>query len=78
MRLAASIAAMIGGAVASAMALALVDLYLTGHGGPSLNRPWIRCPSLGVSLGRGDLVVLLVAGGAGLLTWRSTGRSPPA
>jgi len=77
MRLAVSIGAMVGGFVASAIVLALVELYVTGHGGPSINRPWIQWPSLGVSLGRADFVALLVGAGAGVLTWLATGRAPP-
>ena len=58
----------------TAISLAVVDLYLTGHGRPSLMRPLIDRPALGISLSSGDIILLLLplAAGAsvGTLLWR--------
>ena len=47
-------------AVLVAVALAIADLYVTGHGGPSLARPWISWSPV-VSLSRADVILLAVA-----------------
>jgi hypothetical protein len=61
-------------AFVTAIALALVDLYLTGHGRPSLMRPLVDRPALGIILSAGDIILLLMSVGAGVtvgtLIWR--------
>ena len=77
----ATVAALVAGggmAIGCAVALALVDLYLTGHGQPALGRPWIDTAS--VHMSRADVALVAVtcvaALVAGLVTWRQLG--PPA
>jgi hypothetical protein len=63
-------------AILAAVVLALLDLYLTGHGHLSVMRPWIDWEQAGVHLSRGDLVMYVVACLAGLGTWfAASGRS---
>jgi hypothetical protein len=61
-------------AVAAAVVTFVVDLYLTGHGRPSLMAPLIDRPALGVSLSSGDIILLLLplatGAGVGTLLWR--------
>lgn len=58
----------------TAISLAVVDLYLTGHGRPSPMAPLIDRPALGVSLSSGDIILLLLplatGAGVGTLLWR--------
>lgn len=62
----AGVLAAFAAAFAVAIVLAIVDLYLTGHSLPSLSGPLIDQPAIGVSLSTADLILLLVAAGAGL------------
>jgi hypothetical protein len=48
-------------AVVSAVVVAVADIYLTGHGGQSLTRPWIEWGGSAVALSRGDVAVLVAA-----------------
>lgn len=48
----------IGAALLLAVALAIVDIYLSGHGHPTLSRRWIEIPEWGISLSRADVVLL--------------------
>lgn len=61
-------------AFVTSIALAIVDLYLTGHSRPSLMRPLIDRPAIGVSLSAGDIILTLISLGAGAaagtLLWR--------
>lgn len=63
-----------GAAVLAAVALAIFDIYLTGHGQPSVLRPWIEWPEAGVHLSRGDVVMYFAACLAGLGTWFAANR----
>ena len=58
----------------TAIALAVVDLYLTGHSRPSLMRPLLERPAIGVRLSAGDIILMLISlgagAGAGTLLWR--------
>ena len=75
-RLGLALGAGFGAAVLAAVALAILDLYVTGHGQPSVLRPWIDWPDAGVHLSRGDVVMYLAACLAGLGTWfAAAGRS---
>jgi len=78
------IAAAIGAAVIAAIVLTIVNLYLSGHSLPALDRPWIDWPSLGVHLSRADLLLLTITvltGGwftAASLRRRRADRRPPS
>ena len=72
-RLFLSLAAGLGVAVAAALTLAVADLYLTGHGRPSLTRPFVDRPSIGIHLSRADLVVLAAGGLSTSVVWWVTG-----
>ena len=63
-------------AVAAAIGLAILDIYLTGHGEPSLRRPWIDWGTV-VALSRADVLMLAVAAAAGLLVF-ALQRQPAA
>lgn len=71
-RLGTSIAAVITTAVVIAIAAAIIDMYLTGHGHPSIMRVVVSWPAAGVSLSIPDIVLLVASIAAGILTWRST------
>lgn len=81
-RLALSLA--LGGAAGVAAALgiglAVVDLWLSGHGHPPLARPWLDVPAWGVHLSRADVIFLsgtvLAALGAGVLVALCWKRGP--
>jgi hypothetical protein len=71
-----ALAASLGAAVFAAVVLAILDVYLTGHGHGSMLGPWIDWPEAGVHLSRGDIVMYLAACLAGLGTWfAARGRS---
>lgn len=56
-------------AIGSALILTLVDLYLTGHSRPALNRDWISFPSLGIEMSRAAVVMYVVALAVGMGVW---------
>jgi hypothetical protein len=61
-----------GAGLVAAVTLAIVDVYMTGHGGESLTRPWISWGPW-FQLSRSDAVLCfatLAAGGASLLLAR--------
>lgn len=70
-RLMSAAAAGIGAAVATAVGLTVVDLYLTGHGHDSIARPWLESRALGVHLSRADAALLLVTGVAAVVGARA-------
>jgi hypothetical protein len=55
------------------IALAVADLYLTGHGYSSINREWP-----GLAMGPADVVLLLAAAAAFLGTWVAMSRKTDA
>ena len=61
-------------AVLAAVALAILDLYLTGQGHLSVLRPWIDWPEAGVHLSRGDVILYFAACFAGLGAWFAANR----
>lgn len=61
----------IGAALATAMGLTVVDLYLTGHGHASIARPWLESQALGVHLSRADAAMLLVTCAAAVVGARA-------
>ena len=74
MRLLRVAAAVFGTAVLTALALTIVDLYLTGHSRPSLGTPIVVVPALGISTSVSDLTMLGAMALAGWIAWRGTRR----
>lgn len=70
MRLFMSAAGGLVTAVVVAIALTILEMYLTGHGLGSITRPLVDWPTLGVHLSLADIVMLVAAGLAALLVWR--------
>lgn len=68
-RFAISAAAGIGAGVVAAIALAVIELYLSGHAYGSIMREMIQWDSAGVHLSLADIVLLLAVFGAAALTW---------
>jgi hypothetical protein len=64
-----------GAALVAAVGVALLDLFLAGHGYGSMSREVIRASSWGVHLSSGDLLMFIAALGAGQVAWRRS--SPP-
>jgi hypothetical protein len=62
--------AVIGVAIVSAVVLAIVDVYLTGQGGPSIREPLVVMDEF-VSLSAADIVLLLVVVGTAILVGRA-------
>jgi hypothetical protein len=71
-RLLLSLIAGLGSAVLVAIAIAAVDLYLTGHGLRPLNRPLLDWPGAGIHLSLADVIFLGAAVLATAITWRRT------
>lgn len=60
--------------VLSAVAIAIADIYLSGHGYSGLTREYFTWPAGGVHLNIGDMVMLGMVLVAAALTWRLIGR----
>ncbi|MEA2624386.1 MAG: hypothetical protein QOD06_431 [Candidatus Binatota bacterium] len=73
-RVAAAAGASFAAAVVAAITLAVTDLYVTGHGHPSLMRAWIDWEAGGVHLSRADVGILAVAMAAGVASWQRLRR----
>jgi hypothetical protein len=71
-RLLLSLLAGLGSALLVAIALAVVDLYLTGHGLRPLSAPWLDWPAGGIHLSLADVIFLGAAALAAAITWRLT------
>jgi hypothetical protein len=67
----------LGSAVLVAIALAMVDLYLAGHGLRRLSSPLIDWAGAGIHLSLADLIFLGAAALAAAITWRRTSRAGP-
>lgn len=59
-------------AVPVAIALAVIDLYLSGHGLRPLSAPLLDWSAGGVHLSLADLIFLVAAALAAAITWRLT------
>jgi hypothetical protein len=68
-RLSISTAAGIGAGIAAALIVAVIDLYLTGHGYDSITREVITWEQAGVHLSIGDLGMLITMIVAAVSTW---------
>jgi hypothetical protein len=60
--------------VLSAVIIAIVDLYLSGHGYGGLTREYFTWSPGGVHLSIGDMIMLATVLLAGALTWSFFGR----
>jgi hypothetical protein len=69
-----SLAAGLASALVVAIALTVVDLYLTGHGLASLSEPLLDWSAGGVHLSLADVIFLVAAVLATAITWRRTAR----
>ena len=69
-----SVSACFATAIVTAIALAILDLYLVGHGHAGLMRESISWPAAGVHLSAGDVILLSLAFLAAALTWNFSGR----
>ena len=79
-RLLLSLIAGFGSAVLVAVAIAVVDLYLAGHGLRPLGAPLVDWPGTGIHLSVADVIFLGAAVLATAITWRRTaggGAQPP-
>lgn len=75
-RLGISTAAGIAAAVAAALLVTLLDLYLTGHGHGSVTREVITWTNAGVHLSIADAGMLVTGIAVAVLTWYLAGRGP--
>jgi hypothetical protein len=71
-RLLLSLIAGFASAVLVAIAIAVVDLYLTGHGLRPLSMPLVDWPGAGIHLSLADVIFLGAAVLATAITWRRT------
>ena len=69
-RLALAFAATAVVAIIAAIAIAILDLYLTGHGYADIRKETVSWPAAGIHLSTADIVLLLLALAAGALAWR--------
>ena len=76
-RLLASLGAGLGVGLLMAFGLTIADLYQSGHGMPSLSRPWLDIDPLGIHLSRADVVFLVATGFVAVLAWRGMARRGP-
>ena len=73
-RIGATLAAALGMAVVSAIGLTILDLYLTGHNYPSLDRTWFVWPVTHARLTYANAVWWGSIIAAGIVTWWRYGR----
>jgi hypothetical protein len=74
-RLALSFAAGLASALVVAIVIAVVDIYLVGHGMAPLNAPLLKWPGAGIHLSLADLIFLIAAALAAAITWHRTGQA---
>ncbi len=67
-----SFAAGLASALVVAILIAVVDLYLVGHGIAPLDEPLLDWPGAGIHLSLADLIFLGAAALAAAITWRRT------
>ncbi len=71
-RLLLSFGAGVASALVVAILIAVVDLYLAGHGMAPLDAPLLNWPGAGIHLSLADLIFLGAAALAAAITWRRT------
>jgi hypothetical protein len=75
LRLILSLFAGVGAFIATAIAVAIIDLYLSGHSMRQLSSAWIDWYPAGVRMSRADVMCLVSTILVTAITWRAT-RSP--
>ena len=65
-----SFAAAAAAGIVAAIALAIIDLYLTGHGMGSITRETIAWDPGGVHMSVADVIMLVVVLMTGVVTWQ--------
>lgn len=73
-RIGISAAAGVGAAIVAALTVAVIDLYLTGHGDASITREVLTWAPAGVHLSIGDIGMLVTAIAAAVSTWYLAGH----
>ncbi len=63
-----------GTAVFAAICSAIVEMYLTGHGKPSLDLIRFEYPQLGIALRLVDVAVLAASAAGGIAVWFISGQ----
>lgn len=63
-----------GTAMFCAIAVAIFDIYITGHGKPSLRSIRLDYPQLGISLDLMDVAVLVASVAGGIAIWIASGQ----
>jgi hypothetical protein len=76
-RLLLSFGAGLASAVIVAVAISIVDIYLTGHGMAPLDSPLLDWPGAGIHLSLADVIFLAAAAMAAAITWRRTAVRGP-
>lgn len=73
-RFGCSIGAGFGTAILAAVTVAVIDLYMTGHGYSSITREVITWPQVGIHLSIGDVAMLIAAFAVAVSTWYLTDK----
>lgn len=68
-RLVFSTLAALGTMLIVVLVLTIADLYLVGHGYPSINRELLTWPGVGTSMSLADILLLLPGLAAWCVTW---------
>jgi hypothetical protein len=76
-RLLLSFGAGLASAVIVAVAISIVDIYLTGQGMAPLNSPLLDWSDAGIHLSLADVIFLAAAAIAAAITWRRTAVRGP-
>jgi hypothetical protein len=76
-RLLLSFGAGLASAVIVAVAISVVDIYLTGQGMAPLNSPLLDWSDAGIHLSLADVIFLAAAAIAAAITWRRTAVRGP-
>jgi hypothetical protein len=72
----AAIVSGVGTAFLTAVVLAIIDLYLTGHSKPALGRPWISLFGGSFALSRAELLFYLAIIVGAWAGWRQATVNP--
>lgn len=72
----AAIVAGFGTALVTAVVLAIIDLYLTGHSKPALGRPWLSLFGGSFALSRAELLFYIAIAVGAWSGWRQATLNP--
>ena len=70
-----AIAAGFGAAIIAAIVLAVVDIYLSGHGRPTLGRPWISLFNGALPMSRAEALFYLAFVLCAIAGWQQASRN---